>query len=178
MEYLNELRENYFFLSAKALSLVDEPVTPPNVFISYKRSESSAFALLLEARIKYETNARPFLDKNIELGDDWHARLEEKVKASSAFICVIAPNTLDPRDDGSKSYVLREIEWALASEKTDLIIPVWHHGYDGEHENDIIKRKNAEPIESENAKNNDSAVNQVLNRLGFSPQFIAQRQSG
>ena len=106
-----------YILTEKAMQLVDSPPVTPNVFISYKRSESSAFALLLEARIKYETNARPFLDKNIELGDDWHARLEEKVKASRAFICVIAPNTLDPRDDGSKSYVLREIEWALDSEK-------------------------------------------------------------
>ena len=163
-------------LTERALRLVDEPVTPPNVFISYKRSESSAFALLLEARIKYETNSRPFLDKNIELGDDWHARLEEKVKASRAFICVIAPNTLDPRDDGSKFYVLREIEWALDSENTD-IIPVWHHGYEGVHDYDIIAGKQAEPIESENAKNYDAAVNQVLNRLGFSPHFIAQRQN-
>ena len=118
-----------------------------------------------------------FWIRTLSLVTDWHARLEEKVKASRAFICVIAPNTLDPRDDGSKSYVLREIEWALDSEKTDLIIPVWHHGYGGEHENDIINRKNAEPIESETAKNYDSALNQVLNRLGYSPHFIAQRQN-
>ena len=31
---------------------------------------------------------------------------------------------------------------------------------------------------SENAKNYDSAANEVLNRLGYSPQFIAQRQNG
>ena len=61
--------------------------------------------------------------------------------------------------------------------KTDLIMLVWHHGYDGEHYNDIIKVKNAEPIESESAKNYDSAVNQVLNRLGFSTHFIEQRQN-
>lgn len=172
MRYLTHLTGDTYGLTERALRLVDEPVTPPNVFISYKRSESSAFALLLEARIKYETSATPFLDKSIELGDDWHARLEERIQASRAFICVMAPTTLDEREDGSKSYVLREIEWALASEKTDLIIPVWHHSYDGEHPNDIIKRKNAELIESESAKNYDSAVNQILNRLGFSTQFI------
>ena len=60
--------------------LVNEPATPPNVFISYKRSESSAFAILLEARIKYETTSRPMWDKNMELGDDWHSRLEDYCK--------------------------------------------------------------------------------------------------
>ena len=35
------------------------------------------------------------------------------VKASRLHCdCVIAPITLDPRIYGSKSYVLREIEWA------------------------------------------------------------------
>lgn len=175
--YFIQADNKSYILTEKALRLADAPATPPNVFISYKRSESSAFALLLEARIKYETTASPYLDKSIELGDDWHARLEEKVKASKAFVCIIAPTTLKPRDDGSKSYVLREIEWALASEKTDLIIPVWHHGYDGKHENDIIKGKNAEPIESESAKNYDTAVNQIMNRLGYSPQFRERRRT-
>ena len=68
MGYLTFLEGNRYGLTEKALRLVDEPVTPPNVFISYKRSESSAFALLLEARIKYETNATPFLDKSLEPG--------------------------------------------------------------------------------------------------------------
>ena len=61
-----------YMITEKALRLADAPAVPPNVFISYKRSESSAFALLLEARIKYETNARPFLDKDIEPGEAWH----------------------------------------------------------------------------------------------------------
>ncbi len=171
LEYLNELRENYFFLSAKALSLVDEPVTPPNVFISYKRSESSAFALLLEARIKYETNATPFLDKSIEPGDDWHPRLEEKVNSCETFVCVIGPSTLD------SPYVQNEIRWAQSNGKNSLILPVWHNEYAGSHPNDTLKGKQAVIVGGENAKNYDSAVNEVLNRLGYSPQFIAQRQN-
>ena len=32
---------------------------------------------------------RPFLDKSLEPGDDWHPKLEEKVKSCEAFVCVI-----------------------------------------------------------------------------------------
>lgn len=171
MGYLAFLEGNKYGLTERALRLADEPITPPNVFISYKRSESSAFALLLEARIKYETNATPFLDKSIEPGDDWHPRLEEKVKSCEAFVCVIGPKTLD------SPYVRNEIRWAQYKDQDSLIIPVWHNQYAGSHENDTIKSKQAVIVEGENAKNYDSAVNEVLNRLGYSPHFIAQRQN-
>ena len=172
MGYLTFISGDTYGLNERALRLVDEPVTPPDVFISYKRSESSAFALLLEARIKYETNATPFLDKSIESGDDWHPRLEEKVNSCETFVCVIGPKTLD------SEYVRREISWAQNSEHNRQIIPVWHNQYAGNHQEDNIKSKQAVIVESENAKNYDSAVNEVLNLLGYSPQFIAQRQSG
>lgn len=175
MEYLQHMvRQSSIshVLTERALRLVDEPETPPNVFISYKRSESSAFALLLEARIKYETNATPFLDKSIEPGDDWHPKLEEKVKSCEAFVCVIGPKTLDSQ------YVRNEIRWAQNGDKNSLILPVWHNDYDGSHENDNIRGKQAVIIESENAKNYDSAVDEVLNRLGYSPHFIARRRAG
>ena len=160
-----------YTLSGKALRLVDESVTPPNVFISYKRSESSAFALLLEARIKYETTATPFMDKSIEPGDDWHPQLEEKVNSCETFVCVIGPSTLD------SPYVQNEIRWAQSNGKNSLILPVWHNEYAGSHPNDTLKGKQAVIVGGENAKNYDSAVNEVLNRLGYSPQFIAQRQN-
>ena len=169
MGYLTHSRLDTYELTEKALSLVDEPVTQPNLFISYKRSESSAFALLLEARIKYETNATPFLDKSIEPGDDWHPRLEEKVKSCEAFVCVIWRGTLDSK------YVQNEIRWALSNGKNNLILPVWHNEYDGSHPNDPLQSKQAVIVGDENTKNYDSAVNEIMNRLGFSPQFIAQR---
>ncbi len=171
MGYLTFLEGNKYGLTEKALRLVDEPVTPPNVFISYKRSESSVFALLLEARIKYETTATPFLDKSIEPGDDWHPRLEEKVKSCETFICVMGPSTMD------SPYVQNEIRWAQSNGKNNLILPVWHNEYAGSHPNDTLKGKQAVIVGGENAKNYDSAVNEVLNRLGYSPQFIAQRQN-
>ncbi len=161
-----------YILTEKAMQLVDSPPVPPNVFISYKRSESSAFALLLEARIKYETTATPFMDKSIEPGDDWHPQLEEKVKSSETFICVMGPSTMD------SPYVQNEIRWAQNGEQNKLIIPVWHNEYDGSHEKDPLQGKQAVIVESENALNYDSALNQILNRLEYSPQFIAQRQSG
>ena len=161
-----------YMITEKALRLADAPAVPPNVFISYKRSESSAFALLLEARIKYETNATPFLDKSLEPGDDWHPKLEEKVKSCETFVCVIGPSTLE------SPYVRNEIQWAQSNGKNSLILPVWHNEYAGSHPNDTLKGKQAVIVGGENAKNYDSAVNEVLNRLGYSPQFIAQRQSG
>ena len=170
MGYLRKVQGDTYTLTDKGIRLADAPAIPPNVFISYKRSESSAFALLLEARITYETNATPFLDQSIEPGDDWHPRLEEKVEACEAFVCVIGPSTLD------SPYVRNEIRWAQNSEKNSLILPVWHNGYDGSPESNVLKDKQAVIVESENAKNYDSAVNEVLNRLGYSPHFIAQRR--
>ena len=161
-----------YVLTEKAFRLVDEPVSPPDVFISYKRSESSAFALLLEARIRYETNATPFLDKSIEPGDDWHPLLEAKVKSCEAFICVIAPKTLDSQ------YVRNEIRWARDNGKNTLMLPVWHNGYDGSHEKDLLTGKQAVIVGSETAKDYESAVSEILNRLGYSPHFIARRQAG
>ena len=171
MSFLTHLTGDTYGLTERALRLVDEPATPPNVFISYKRSESSAFALLLEARIKYETTATPFMDKSIEPGDDWHPQLEEKVKSSETFICVMGPSTMD------SPYVQNEIRWAQNGEQNKLIIPVWHNEYDGSHEKDPLQGKQAVIVESENALDYDSALNQILNRLEYSPQFIAQRQS-
>ena len=85
MSFLTHLTGDTYGLTERAHRLVDEPASPPNVFISYKRSESSAFALLLEARIKYETTATPIMDKSIEPGDDWHPQLEDLVKSSETF---------------------------------------------------------------------------------------------
>ncbi|MCE2472687.1 MAG: hypothetical protein J4G18_12480, partial [Anaerolineae bacterium] len=57
----------------KAYELVDE-VEPYKIFISYKRSESSALALLVLARLK-EHSLVPFVDMALEAGGNWHADL-------------------------------------------------------------------------------------------------------
>ena len=168
--YLRKTGDEYT-LTEKALRLVDEAVTPPNVFISYKRSESSAFALLLEARIKYETNAKPYIDKDPELGKKWDVTLEEKVNSCEAFICVIAKTTFDSES------VCAEITWAKDS-NTQIIIPVCHNGYEIERVNEIFDNNFAVRVKEENAEEYDRAAHKVLNYLGYSPHFVERRQGG
>ena len=162
-------------LSEKALRLADEPASLLNVFISYKRDRSSEFALLLDSRIKYQTNATPFVDYNLKPGDEWHAKLEEKIANSDAFICLLAPGSL------CSKYVRKEIDWALEDHenKNRLIIPVWHKEYDRDKSGDLDKisdRFQAVEVPVESAKNYNSAVDEVLNRLGYSTAFLEQRR--
>ena len=172
MGYLRKVKEerDIYTLTEKGIRLADAPAIPPNVFISYKHCESSAFALLLEARIKYETHAKPYIDKNPDLGQNLDITLEEKVKSCEAFICVIAKTTFD-----SKS-VCDEIGWAKAN-NTRIIIPVCHKEYDINRVNEIFDKKFAVRVKEESAEEYDRAVHKVLNLLGYSTHFIAQRQS-
>lgn len=111
---------NTYLLTEKAYSLLKQPYTPPSVFISYRRSESSAFALVVEARLKAAGNPNPFIDKNLTGGEKWHARLEKQVIECQYFICLIGPTTLD------SPYVQNEIKWA--DKAGCLIIAVCHNG--------------------------------------------------
>ena len=167
----------HYSLTEKALRLADVPVTLLNVFISYRRNKSSEFALLLHSRIKNETNATPFVDHNLNPGDEWHAKLEEEIANSDAFICLIAPGSL------CSPFVQKEIDWALINResKSRLIIPVWHKGYVSEANSKCDKISdtfNAVEVTQESAKQYNSAVDEVLNRLGYSTAFLERRRSG
>ena len=164
-----------YSLSEKALRLADEPAALLNVFISYKRDKSSEFALLLHSRIQYETNATPFVDHNLKPGDEWHAKLEQKVADCDAFICLLAPGTL------CSPFVQKEINWALTERENNnrLIIPVWHKGYVIKQDakcDKISERFNAVEVDVESAKGYNSAVDEVLNRLGYSTAFLERRR--
>lgn len=82
-------------LTQRAYELLDKPATPPSVFISYRRSESSALGLLIEARLKMVGNPNPFIDKNLVAGDEWHGELQAKVQNCRYFVCLIGKTTLD-----------------------------------------------------------------------------------
>ena len=175
--YLTPIGENQYTFSERTLRLADEPPTLLNVFISYKRDKSSEFALLLHSRIKYETNAMPFVDHNLKPGDEWHAKLEDKITNSDAFICLIAPGTL------CSPFVQKEITWALKDREINnrLIIPVWHKGYVSKHNSKCDKISvtfNAVEVTPESAKNYNSAVEEVLNRLGYSTAFLERHRRG
>ena len=157
-----------FRLGGGTVALLDE-TEPYNVFISYKRSESSALALLILARLK-EHGLIPFVDMALEAGGNWHADLEARIKENDYFIILLGQDTL------SSPMTLKEIEWALKYEKT--IIPIWHSGFDvsdgrwGEvpaEVMDAIQQTNAIRVTDESASGYNTAIVELLNRFGVTP---------
>lgn len=155
-------------LTAKAFALLEQP-HPASIFISYRRGESSAFALLLLARFR-SMGQEPFLDLNIEPGSEWHAQLEQEVKSREYFICLIGPSTLE------SEYVREEIAWALAAKAR--IIPIWHNGFGDAALTEMQARyadlagffgKQAIKVEQENPVTYEGAITQLLNRFGMMP---------
>jgi hypothetical protein len=155
-----------YILTEKAFALLEKPTTQESIFISYKRDESSAFALLLLARLK-AVGLDAFLDmKDLSPGDDWHSRLEDEVRGRKHFICLIGPTTLD------SPYVREEVEWAMDT-KGVRTIPIWHRGFrhveDKYPEFALFLSKNAIIVENEHAKAYNNAVIELLNYFGFTP---------
>jgi hypothetical protein len=155
-------------LTEKAFALLEQP-TETSAFISYHRRESSAFALLVLARFRM-LGLQPFLDMNLEPGDDWAARLEHEVKGREYLVCLIGPHTLE------SAYVRQEILWAL--EAHAQIIPIWHNGFSDAQlaafkeqypELGVFYDKQAIRVEQENAVAYEGGIIQLLNRFGMMP---------
>jgi hypothetical protein len=97
-----------YYLTGKAQALPAEQVKQRSIFISYRRAESSALALLIVARLK-EHGLASFLDvhpdnEGLNAGDNWHAELESHVASNDNFIVLIGPKTLESK------YVRQEIK--------------------------------------------------------------------
>jgi hypothetical protein len=147
-------------LSEKAFNLLLTPQQPPKIFISYRRVQSSAFALLIEARLRLAGNPNPFLDKKLVPGEEWHARLEETIQNIDTFICVIGPDTLNSR------YVLKEIEWA--EQRGCRIIPVWHGITELPTDAPAtLSTPHAIRVLEESALAYENAMTELLNALGY-----------
>jgi hypothetical protein len=153
-------------LTSKAFALLEQPA-PASIFISYRRSDSSALALLLLARFKMR-GQEPFLDMNIAPGDDWEDRIRSEVMTRENFICLLGPTTLE------SEYVRQEIAWAQQAKAR--IIPIWHNGFsDGQLAAFQTRfpalgdfyNKQAIRIEQENALAYEGAIIQLLNRFGM-----------
>ncbi|HVO69578.1 MAG TPA: toll/interleukin-1 receptor domain-containing protein, partial [Aggregatilineaceae bacterium] len=100
-EYLVREDRGRYALTQKSFVLLEQPV-PTSIFISYRRQESSTFALLILARFK-ALGLKPFLDVNIEPGHEWHPELEAEVNRSENFVCLVGPTTLSRNTCGGKS---------------------------------------------------------------------------
>jgi TIR domain-containing protein len=156
---------NVYLLTEKAFALLERPTAPPTVFISYRRSQSSALGLLVVARLKAVGIPNPFIDMVIDPGAEWHALLENTVRGSRYFIALLAPGTLD------SAYVRHEIEWALDT-PGQIIIPFWHNGFNPEQEAQYplaFSTRNAIRLKEESAEEYELAMIKLLNRLGYGP---------
>jgi hypothetical protein len=157
----------HFKITAKSLDLLeDRDLT--TIFISYKRSESSAFALLIEDRLG-QAGLSPFLDKQLQAGDDWHATLEERIKKSDYLILLLGKETL------KSEVTIKEIQWAIDGKVT--IIPIWHNGFEFKAEDwptlpaeisQTLANTHTIRVIEENPLTYDTALRELLNRFGIS----------
>lgn len=162
-DYL-ERSPGYFRVTDLAFQLIDE-VEPSTIFISYRRKDSSAFALLVLKSLKSE-GLDAFLDMSLEPGEEWHQGLKERIQQRDYFIVLIGKETLN------SEVVRKEILWAMEAGST--IIPVWHNGFnsewDGSPEIDkVLDRKHAIRVIEESTLAYNNAIVELLNRFGITP---------
>lgn len=165
----NYMIENgdHLVLVKAAYDLLEE-VEPANIFISYKRSESSAFALLVLARLKAE-GLEPFIDLSLVPGENWQAGLQERIQKYDYLIALLGKETL-------KSEVcLQELTWALDAKLT--IIPVWHNGFVYKADewklpveiDRLLASTHSIRVKEESALDYNNAIVELLNRFGITP---------
>ena len=164
-------------LTTEAFGLLAE-APPFNVFISYKRSESSAFALLVSHKL-HERGLVPFVDMAIKVGEKWHGELHQRIKDCDYFIVLLGRNTL------KSEMTIKEIKWAIQHKEQSenegdekKIIPIWHRGFNVSHKKwacvdeavkDEIKETNAIRVKDESASGYNTAIVELLNRFGITP---------
>jgi hypothetical protein len=154
--------QSVYYLTRQAFRLLEQPLTPPTVFISYRRGTGSAFGLAIEYRLEAR-GIRPFIDRSLEGGDEWRRVLETRVQQSRFFVSILNEEALESPN------VRDEINWALASQT--LIIPIWHEAFDTA----VLKKHNLEKLAGFNAilvmgdraEDYHNAVEKLLNRLGY-----------
>eukprot|EP00658_Telonema_sp_P-2_P081278 TRINITY_DN828_c0_g1_i9.p1 TRINITY_DN828_c0_g1~~TRINITY_DN828_c0_g1_i9.p1 ORF type:complete len:424 (-),score=119.40 TRINITY_DN828_c0_g1_i9:408-1679(-) len=112
----------YFVLTPKAFELLTT-AADKKIFLSYKRSESSALALLLYEKLRTEGYS-VFLDlQNMDPGERWRDRLRAEVLGCDVFVGLVGPTTL------TSGPTREEIEWGAGAEC--VCVPVWHNEFEG-----------------------------------------------
>ncbi len=163
---ISEVRDSgqiNYLLTQKAFDLLQQPATLPSVFISYRQDQSSALGLLIEARLKIaDSNAHIFIDKLLIPGDDWEKRLQDTIRQSRYFVCLLGAETL-----ARSKMVYQEIQWAADAGCT--MIAVCHGGYTIDALcPPELSRKQAIIIRQESAEEYELAMIKLLNSLGYS----------
>ncbi len=172
MGYLKEQSSDRFSIQyvmlQSAFELLEE-TEPTKIFISYKRSDSSAFALLVMTMLK-NAGLNPFLDLALVPGEDWSAGLKDRIEDADYFVLLLGSQTL------TSQVVREEINWALDAKK--IMIPIWHSGfvYESGKWDDItvkvdtmLSMTHTIRVLEENPLAYHNAVLELLNRLGYTP---------
>ena len=158
-----------FEIGRAAFDLLNE-TEPYNIFISYKRSESSMLALLVNNTLKLN-GFNPFFDMQLKPTEEWHARLEQRIKESNYLVALLGPET------HCSKYTVREIHWAMTHNIP--IVQVWQHGYSFEASDwsyveypavpRKLEREQAVVPIADNAEGYHLALESLLNLLGITP---------
>ena len=127
--YLSKVGDKSYTITAKAFELLETPLTPPRVFISYRRGISTVLGLLIESRLKaLSSDLHPFIDKELEIGVPWEEQLKQKIVACDTFISLIGSK------ESFSDNVMNEIRWAKDAGKR--VISIWHGDYTSVESND------------------------------------------
>ncbi len=161
--------DDKYDLSKAAFDLLDES-EPYNVFLSYKRSENSMFVLLVNNTLKLN-GLSPFFDMELNPTEEWHARLEDRIKTSDYFVVLLGPET------HCSGYTVKEIHWAIKHHIP--VVQVRKHGYtfnasvweNVEHPEvaQKLEREQAVVPIADSAEGYHFAMEKLLNFLGITP---------
>ncbi len=128
-EYVSPLSNIDYLLTPKAFELLETPLTPPKIFISYRRGVSTVLGLLIESRLKaLSSDLHPFIDKELEVGEPWEGQLKQKIETCDTFISLIG------NKNSFSENVMNEIRWAKDAGKR--VISIWHGDYTSVESND------------------------------------------
>lgn len=155
-------------LSQTAFELLSD-VEALNIFISYKRSESSAFALLLHDRLR-AAGLNAFVDMQLKAGLNWQKQLKANIKDADYMIVLLGRETLH------SSVTIKEVVWAIAAKIP--IIPIWHKGFEYHTKDwthvlpdavdEALQANHTIRVIEENPLMYDMAIRELLNRFGIS----------
>jgi hypothetical protein len=154
-------------ITRDAFALLDE-AEPASIFISYKRSESSAFALLVLARLKAE-GLEPFLDLSLVPGEDWQKGLKERIQKYDHLVALLGKETL------KSDVCIQELTWAM--EAGVNIVPMWHNGFVYKSSEwtlppvieSLLSNTHTIRVIEESALAYNNAIVELLNRFGVTP---------
>jgi hypothetical protein len=154
--------QRVYTITHQAFKLLEQPLAPPSVFISYKRGVSSPFGLAIEYRLEAR-GIRPFIDRSLEGGDQWKNVLQARVRESRYFVCLISEEAVE------SDHVRAEIQWAL--DGGTMIIPIWNKGFNADdlakYQLERLTAYNAIIVMGDRAEDYHNAVEKLLNRLGY-----------